>query len=129
MYYVAYDFIGQLIDVSLEPITVPADSFCINVEGEMPNLSEYRWNSGLLKFELRVFDRTLTKLQFMNRFTATERIQVRELAKTNLMIDDFLQLLALAEEVNLDDPNTRLAIGYLTQLGIFTPERMTSILG
>jgi hypothetical protein len=129
MYYVAYDHIGKLLGVSSDPIDVAAECFCINVEGDMPDLSVFQWNSGLLKFEPRVSDRILTKLQFMNRFTATERIAVRELAKTNLMIDDFMQLLALAEEVNLDDITTQQAIGYLTQLGIFTPDRMTAILG
>jgi hypothetical protein len=129
MYWVAYDKIGKLLEVSETEITNVAEgNFIINVEGEVPDLSKYVWDTGFLKFVPNPNERIHTKLQFMNRFTPQERISVRTLAKTDPLIDDFMQLLALAEEVNLDDQTTQAALNYLAYLGALTPQRVVEIL-
>lgn len=50
--------------------------------------------------------KVITKLQFLNRFTNEELAAVYTAAKTNVLIEVFMDKLKLAQEVNLDDPQT-----------------------
>ena len=68
----------------------------------------------------------ITKLAFLRRFTAEERIAIR--ASVDPVIVDFMALLDLASEVRLDDPDTLVALGYLTCIGLLAPERADTIL-
>lgn len=43
----------------------------------------------------------ITKLEFLDRFTPEERIAIRNAAKTNPVIEDYLDILNNASEVNL----------------------------
>lgn len=69
----------------------------------------------------------LTKLAFLRRFTAEERISIR--ASLDPVIVDFMALLDLAEEVRLDDPDTLAAVRYLTALGLLTGDREAAVMG
>lgn len=68
----------------------------------------------------------LTKLQFLRRFTAAERIAIR--ASSNPVIVDFMQLLDLAQDVRLDDADTVAGVNYLEQLGLIGEGRAAEIL-
>jgi hypothetical protein len=68
----------------------------------------------------------LTQLAFLRRFTAPERIGIR--ASTDPIIQDFLQLVALAQDIQTSDPDTQMGIGYLAQQGLIAPERVAEIL-
>lgn len=68
----------------------------------------------------------ITKLQFLRRFTAEERIAIR--ASTDPVIVDFMALLDLAEDVRVDDPDTTAAVAYLTALGLLATDRDAEIL-
>lgn len=48
----------------------------------------------------------LTKLEFLNRFTADERIAIRAAAQSNAAIADYLAMLEAAQNVSLTDPRT-----------------------
>ena len=80
--------------------------------------------------------RKMTRLEFRRRFTPNERVamdaapenpalpaEVRAMART--MLTD----LSLAEEIDIDDPDTRAGIGLMVSLGILTTERAAAILG
>lgn len=68
----------------------------------------------------------LTKLQFLRRFTAPERIAIR--ASTNPIIVDFMSLLDLALDVRLDDPDTVAGVHYLEALNLIGEGRAAEIL-
>ena len=69
----------------------------------------------------------LTKLQFLRLFTTAERIAIR--ASSDPVIVDFLQLLDLAQDVRLDDPDTVQGVHYLEAEGLIAHGRAHEILG
>lgn len=68
----------------------------------------------------------LTQLEFLRRFTATERITIR--ASTDPIIVDFMHLVNLAQDIRLDDPDTIMGVGYLEQQGLIAEGRAEDIL-
>ena len=70
----------------------------------------------------------MTRLEFMRRFTMQERIATRAATLSDPILADVHALLELNQEVNLDDADTQMAVGYMAQLKILTPERVAEIL-
>lgn len=68
----------------------------------------------------------MSKLAFLRRFTAAERIAIR--ASPNPVVVDFMGLLDLADEVRTDDPDTSQGVQYLEVLGLLSPGRAVNIL-
>ena len=68
-------------------------------------------------------------LDFLLRFSPTERITARALRATDAMLNDFFSLLDLSDTIHSDDKNTRRGMSYLVVLKVLTPERMLVILG
>lgn len=68
----------------------------------------------------------ITKLTFLRRFTAEERIAIR--ASTDPIIVDFLQLLDMASEVRVDDPDTVAALNYFEAQELLAAGRAAEIL-
>lgn len=50
--------------------------------------------------------KSLTKLEFLNRFTPVERISIRAEAQTNPVVADYLAMLDAAQDVDLTDERT-----------------------
>ena len=75
-----------------------------------------------------VLPQPLTKLEFLRRFTAEERIAARTAGAVDPVIADGQELLALAEFVSLDDPDTVAYVQYLEQQGHIGPGRADEIL-
>ena len=69
----------------------------------------------------------LTQLAFLRRFTAAERIAIR--ASVDLVVQDFLHLLGLAQEIRLDDADTVAGVNYLETLGLLADGRAAVVLG
>ncbi len=76
--------------------------------------------------ETPVTPQPLTQLAFLRRFTAQERIAIR--SSTDPIIQDFLQLVSLAQDILVTDPDTQMGVGYLAQQGFIAPERVAEIL-
>lgn len=72
--------------------------------------------------------RTLTKLEYLRRFTQQERVGIRTAAKTEPVLEDYLALLDLAQEVSLDDPDTVAAVTLLELSGLIAQGRAAEIL-
>ena len=72
--------------------------------------------------------RVLTKLEFLELFTPAERIAIRAARGQSPALDDYLYLLELAQEVNLDSPNTQGGVTMLEQAGILAVGRAEVIL-
>lgn len=72
--------------------------------------------------------RVLTKLQFLNRFTNEELAAVYTAAKTNVLIEVFMDKLKLAQEINLDDPQTVGGLQALAAAGLLSEARVQEVL-
>lgn len=66
---------------------------------------------------------------FLRLFTQDERISIRQRAKTDPYVEDFMHLLNRVARVRSDDPDTIQALQYLTQVGELAPGRFEQILG
>lgn len=69
---------------------------------------------------------SLTQLAFLRRFTAEERIASR--ASADPVVQDFLHLLGLAQEIRLDDADTVAGVNYLESLGLLAEGRAAEVL-
>ena len=72
--------------------------------------------------------RTITKLEYLRRFTTDERVAIRAAAVANPVLDDYLKLMELAQEINLDDPDTVAAVLMLEQVGLIAAGRAAEVL-
>lgn len=72
--------------------------------------------------------RTMTKLEYLRRFTQAERIAIRTVAASNPVLDDYMQLLELATEINTADPDTVAAVHMLEAAGLIAAGRAGEIL-
>lgn len=72
--------------------------------------------------------RTLTKLEYMNRFTDTELAGIYTAAKSVIQIEVWLDKFKLAGEINLDDPVTIAGVQALEAAGLLTAGRSAEIL-
>ena len=72
--------------------------------------------------------RKLTKLQFLRLMTQEERIAFRAAAKANPVMEDFMALLDLAEEVDKDDVDVIAGLAAAEAAGLLSPGRAAEIL-
>ena len=75
-----------------------------------------------------IVGRTLTKLEYLRRFTDKERIAIRAAAEQNQVLADYLQLMELAQDINTGDPDTIAAVTMLEQAGLIALGREQEIL-
>ena len=66
---------------------------------------------------------------FLRRFGPDERIGARTLAKTDPIVEDFMDLLSKATNIISDDPDTVAGMDYLVYKGVLTEARKNTILG
>jgi hypothetical protein len=69
-----------------------------------------------------------TSYEFLRRFTAGEREDIRVAAASDGAVADLLMFLQTATEVVSDDPTTSVGMDYLVHLGILTPARRAELL-
>lgn len=86
----------------------------INAELETKSLAVSESLNGILP---------ITKLEFLARFTGAERIAVRTAAKTDGVIEDFMELLKITDVIHPNHPMAQQGLSYLVSLGILTTER------
>lgn len=76
--------------------------------------------------------RILTQLEFLRLFTQQERVTIRVFAQGDsqyqLAVRDFMYLLELAQEINLDDAETQVGVPQLEALGLLSTGRAAEIL-
>lgn len=130
-YYAVYNpsLDNALVGVAESFSQVPEGLTLASFEGSVPDLTQCYWHPGSLAFLKYPQKETLTKLEFLRRFTQTERIAIREFAKTDVLIDDFMQLLDIAEFIDPSDQDTNNALQYLAYKSIINPNRINEVLG
>ena len=72
--------------------------------------------------------KVITKLAFMNRFTMEELAAIYTAAKTEVLVEVFLDKLKLAEEINLADAQTIGGLQALAASGLLTEARVQAVL-
>lgn len=98
-----------------------------NASGEFEN----EWNPTTKAFDIPKPppEARLTRVQFMQRFTTPERIAIRTARATDPVVEDFMQMVELAEYISNQDPNLEPGLGYLAQQGLITSDRIAEIAG
>lgn len=72
--------------------------------------------------------KVITKLAFMNRFTMEELAAIYTAAKTEVLVEVFLDKLKLAEHVDVTDPHTIGGLQALAASGLLTEARVQAVL-
>jgi hypothetical protein len=72
--------------------------------------------------------RTLTHLEFMSLFTADERVAIRAAGASNPYVYDFLELMQLSQEIDVDDPRTQVGVMTLEQMAVIAAGRAEKVL-
>lgn len=118
----------QLIEISDFPLAPDTNEPVSEAPVSKPELlSLYQWDSETLGFIPKV-QRVLSKKDFLKRLTPYEYVAIKTAASQNALVDYFWQLFMLAEEVNLDDPDTMQGLGLLAQAGLLEVHRPQEIL-
>jgi hypothetical protein len=73
--------------------------------------------------------RVVSALVFLDRLTQAERIAIRRAARANEKLEDWLDMLRAAQEVDLDDPRTTGGMAAIVDAGLLTAARRDEILG
>ena len=73
-------------------------------------------------------ERAITKVAYLRRFTTDERVGIRTAAKTSAVLEDYLSMMELAEEISLDDPDTIAAVQMLESAGLIAAGRAAEVL-
>lgn len=126
MIYYAITRNGVLIGITKEnayAFNLP-DVSIHEFDGIIPDLNTSQWDEAT---ESLVSDTSMiTKLTFLNRFTMSERMAIR--SSTDPIVLDIMNLLEIAEYVDVNDQNTMQGVGYLAMTGLLTNERVAEIL-
>lgn len=70
----------------------------------------------------------LTPLQYLRRFSLPERVAIREAAKTDFVVEDLMDMLDRAQEINTADMDTIAGTHYLEHLGLIAAGRAVEVL-
>lgn len=130
-YFIIYnpDLNNALVGVvEKTPDSVPEGMRVKERSGEFPDMARMAYNPAVLDFYTKP-DTALTKLKFIKRFTAAEYAAIKGAAAANPTLDYYWQMLMLAEEVRLDDPDTIAGVTTLEQVGLLAAGRAAEILG
>ena len=121
------DQTNALLGVSENAIEPQDGQAVIWLERSMPNLAYEEWNTATLMFYTRDCV-VLSKLKFMQRFTAAEYAAIKNAAAANAEVDFFWQKFMAAQEIVLDDPDLVTGMAALVTAGLLTAARRDEIL-
>lgn len=129
MIYVTYvTAAGSLVEISAT-VPAPNQAHCTRaIDADSVDIAA--WNTQTLRFddEHKTNPATLSKLEYLRRFTSDERVTIRQAAKVTPVLEDYLAMLELAEEINTGDADTITAVNMLEQAGLIAPGRAAEVL-
>lgn len=130
-YYIVYNpTLGNAIVGLTEtaPEIVPEGMLVKGRSGDFPDLTRKAYNPAVLDFYDKP-DASLTKREFIKKFTAAEYAGIKAAAAVNATLDYYWQMFMLAEDVTLSDPDTISGVQMLEQVGLLAAGRAAEILG
>lgn len=71
---------------------------------------------------------TITKLTFLRRMTAAQRIAIRQEAATDPILGDAMAMLDAAQDISTDDPDTIALVQYCAVKGLIAETDVPNIL-
>ena len=71
--------------------------------------------------------RIITKREYLVRFTQAERVAIRTAAKSSVELEDYLALLEISEEIDLDDEDLIAGLSTLEAAGLIAEGRAAEI--
>lgn len=105
---------------------LPADMAATALDGDPVGK---RWNSIALAFEIPTdIAPSWTNYKFLKLLTMSERIAIREFAKTDAIAADFMDLLDKSGEVIRANPDVLAGLNYLASAGKLAAGRPTEII-
>lgn len=121
---------GNLVDITNDMPSAQPPELAIKVwDISKPDLYTYEWNAQQLKFTAKSnVERHLSVYEFLNKFTAQERISIRTTSVTNAALADYMDMLSAASYIDLNDPTLYGGLYYLSILGLILPARIAEIL-
>lgn len=127
-YYKYSEVTRDLIEIS-DFLLTPEDSSPVSsveiTKQDLLNL--YQWNAETVSFEPKI-QRVITKKDFLKRINPLEYVAIKSATVQNPIVDYYWQLFMLAEEINLDDPDTQTGLGLLSQIGLIESHRVQEII-
>lgn len=75
-----------------------------------------------------VTGRVMTKLEFLRRFTQEERVAIRTVAKSNPVLEDYMAMIDLAQDIDTSDPDTQAGVRMLEAAGLLATGRADEVL-
>lgn len=129
MIYVTYATAdGSLVEISAT-VPAPNPSHCTRAI-DAGSVDVSAWNTQTLRFddENKANSAILSKLEYLRRFTSEERVTIRQAAKVTPVLEDYLAMLELADEINTGDADTIAAVNMLEQAGLIAPGRAAEVL-
>lgn len=127
MYYVITkdDILQAITLVNPYEVFKTSEGYSISTfTGAFPDLNTHKWDGDETKFVRK--SSIMSKLSFLNRFTLEERVAAR--ASSDPKMSDFLQMLEMAEVVDLQYPYTIESVNYMVQLGVISSVRAQEVL-
>ena len=127
-YYQYNEYSNELVQIS-DFILAPDDHLPVSfVEISKQDLiTLYQWDKSSLSFITKV-TRSLSKKEFLKRFTPVEYSNIKIESSTNGTVDYYWQLFMLGESIDLDDTDTISGIHILEQLSLLSAGRALEIL-
>ena len=128
-FYVVYNNqSSNILDIDTIVPSINSEFSIKAFDGEVPDLYFYKWDKSTLTFVPKTgIDRQLTVHQFLNRFTASERIAIKTAAKTDAALSDFMDMLYQASFVDPDSVEVYGGLYYLSILGLITQARIPQL--
>ena len=120
---------GELLNISDEPVEVSGAPLMVRpMDRGRPDFSKEEWVPNLLNFVPLPEARVLTRRAYLGLFTQEERVAIRVAAKNFPALEDYLELLSIAEYIDLDDPDVEAGLTTLEAAGLLSPGRAAEIL-
>lgn len=128
--YVGVDTDNTVMVVTEDPETLFPNHYTLYQMHGKPNQSMVgkKFDPVLQTFTAIPVPKTWTPLEFKELFTPDERKKLRQLAKTDDLAEDWLDLLNAAQLVRLDDERTTNGLKYMVLKGVLSQTRVNEII-
>ena len=94
-----------------------------------PDLSTHEWNETTKSFVVKANNLpTVEVIEFLQRFDVAERIGIRTAAKTDPVVEDFMDLVNKSTRIDLNAPDVTAGLDYMVGNGLLTSVRKDQIL-